>query len=50
MAEGVGVLAASSLPLLRDFGLIVALNLAVALDRLLLTRFPLAYFNWREQR
>jgi len=45
---GVGVLAFSSLPLLRDFGLLVALNVAVALLSALVVLPPLLV--WADER
>jgi len=47
-AAGVGVIATSSLPLLRDFGLIVALNVAVALLSALVVLPPMLV--WADQR
>ncbi len=48
--SGVGVLSASSLPLLRDFGIIVALNVAVALLSALVVLPPMLVWadshNW----
>ncbi|MEJ7844518.1 MAG: MMPL family transporter [Acidimicrobiales bacterium] len=45
---GVGVLAASSLPLLRDFGIIVSMNVAVALLSALVVLPPLVV--WADDR
>ena len=45
---GVGVIATSSLPLLRDFGLIVAMNVAVALLSALVFLPPMLV--WADQR
>lgn len=47
-AIGVGVLATSSLPLLRDFGLIVGLNVAIALLSALVVLPPIML--WAEER
>lgn len=47
-AIGVGVLATSSLPLLRDFGLIVAINVAVALLAALVILPPIMV--WADKR
>ena len=46
--SGVGVIATSSLPLLRDFGLVVGLNVAVALLSALIVLPPLLI--WAEKR
>jgi uncharacterized membrane protein YdfJ with MMPL/SSD domain len=45
---GVGVIATSSLPLLRDFGIIVAMNVAVALLAALIVLPPLLV--WADNR
>lgn len=45
---GVGVIATSSLPLLRDFGIIVAMNLAIALASALVVLPPIMV--WAENR
>ncbi|MCB0978587.1 MAG: MMPL family transporter, partial [Acidimicrobiales bacterium] len=45
---GVGVIATSSLPLLRDFGIIVAMNVLVALASALVILPPLMV--WAEER
>jgi uncharacterized membrane protein YdfJ with MMPL/SSD domain len=45
---GVGVIATSSLPLLRDFGIVVAMNIAVALLAALIVLPPLLV--WADQR
>ena len=45
---GVAVLSASSLPLLRDFGIIVAMNVAVALLSALVILPPMLV--WADQR
>ena len=45
---GVAVIATSSLPLLRDFGLVVTLNIAVALLSALVILPPLLV--WADQR
>lgn len=46
--SGVGVIATSSLPLLRDFGVIVALNVAVALLSALVVLPPLLV--WADEK
>ena len=46
--SGVAVIATSSLPLLRDFGLVVALNVAVALLSALVVLPPMLV--WADQR
>ena len=45
---GVGVIATSSLPLLRDFGIIVAMNVAVALLSALVVLPPMLV--WADER
>lgn len=45
---GIGVIATSSLPLLRDFGIIVAMNLAIALASALVVLPPIMV--WAENR
>jgi hypothetical protein len=45
---GVGVIATSSLPLLRDFGIIVAMNVSVALASALIILPPIVV--WAEER
>jgi uncharacterized membrane protein YdfJ with MMPL/SSD domain len=47
-AAGVGVIATSNLPLLRDFGIIVAMNVFVALASALIVLPPLLV--WADNR
>ena len=47
-AAGVGVIATSNLPLLRDFGIIVAMNVVVALASALIVLPPLLV--WADNR